>query len=227
MIYPPVCPICREVLWEKKRVCSKCAGKLEYVRQPICLKCGKEIEYEEGEYCRDCAEGKHLFTAGRAVFRYKDDIKRSIYDFKYRNKREFASFYGEEMADKCGDWIKRVSPQVIIPVPLHPSKQRARGYNQAQLLASRLSEYTSIPLANDLIYRVKKTIPQKELSDSNRKKNMKKAFKMAENIVKLDVAMVVDDIYTTGSTMDAISACLLEVGVKEIYCLSLCIGDGF
>ncbi len=168
-----------------------------------------------------------MFTAGRAVFRYKDDIKRSIYDFKYKNKREFASFYGEEMADKCGDWIEQVSPQVIIPVPLHPSKQRARGYNQAQLLASCLSEHTSIPLANDLIYRVKKTTPQKELSDSYRKKNMKKAFKMAENIVKLDVVMVVDDIYTTGSTMDAMSACLLEAGVKEIYCLSLCIGDGF
>lgn len=116
---------------------------------------------------------------------------------------------------------------MLVPVPLHPSKQRARGYNQAELLASCLSEYTSIPMANDLIYRVKKTTPQKELSDNYRKKNMKKAFKMAENIVKLDVAMVIDDIYTTGSTMDAMSACLLEAGFKEIYCMSLCIGNGF
>ena len=131
------------------------------------------------------------------------------------------------MAEKCGGWIERVSPDVIIPVPLHPTKQRSRGYNQAQLLASCLSEYISVPMANNLIYRVKNTRPQKELSDNHRKKNMKKAFKMAENIVKLDVALVIDDIYTTGSTMDAMSACLLEAGVKEIYCLSLCIGDGF
>ncbi|MBR4807989.1 MAG: ComF family protein, partial [Lachnospiraceae bacterium] len=120
-----------------------------------------------------------------------------------------------------------VSPRVLIPVPLHPSKQRARGYNQAQLLAAGLSECISVPMADNLIYRVKKTTPQKELSDNYRKKNMKKAFKMAENIVKLDVVMVIDDIYTTGSTMDAISECLLEAGVKEIYCLSLCIGNGF
>ncbi len=80
---------------------------------------------------------------------------------------------------------------------------------------------------NNLLIRSKNTIPQKELSNNNRKKNMKKAFKISENIVKLDVAMVIDDIYTTGATMDAAAEVLLDAGFKKIYCLSLCIGDGF
>ncbi|MBR5337144.1 MAG: ComF family protein [Lachnospiraceae bacterium] len=227
MVYPRVCPLCNELLWEDDRICGKCRDSIEYISEPYCLKCGKSIEYAEKEYCLDCMKSDHLFTAGRAVFQYRDDIKKSIYRFKYKNKREYASFYGEEMAKCCGAWIKAVAPQVFIPVPLYPKKQAQRGYNQAELIARALSDHIPIPVADDLVYRVKSTVPQKELSDDSRKKNMKKAFKMAENIVKLNVVMVIDDIYTTGSTMDAISEVLLSAGVKEIYCLSLSIGSGF
>ena len=228
MIYPRICPLCNEVLWEKDvRVCGKCRDEIEYITQPFCMKCGKSIDDEEGEYCSDCRRHEHLFTAGRAVFQYKNDIRRSIHGFKYKNKREFAPFYGEEIEKCLGRWISSVAPDALIPVPLHRKKQSQRGYNQAELIADEVGRRFSIPVVNDLVYRVKRTVPQKELSDDLRKKNMKKAFKLAENIVKLDVVMVIDDIYTTGSTMDAISEVLKDGGVNEIYCLSLSIGNGF
>ncbi len=212
---------------KEDRVCPDCRENIRYITEPYCMKCGKSIDDDSGEYCLDCRKSEHLFSAGRAVFRYRDDIKKSIYNFKYKNKREYAPFYVDEIIRSLGSWIDNIAPDAFIPVPLHPKKQRQRGYNQAELIARELGERLNIPVADDIIFRTKQTVPQKELSDDLRKKNMKKAFKIGENIVKLNVVIVVDDIYTTGSTMDAISACLLEAGVQKIYCLSLCIGDGF
>lgn len=227
-LYPPRCPVCGDVLWEKGLRChTACRGKLRYVGKYFCVKCGKTIHSREEEYCADCGRIKHHFTQGRAVYEYKEDIKDSIYRFKYKNKREYADFYAEEIEERLGDWIRNVRPDCLIPVPLHPTKQRARGYNQAELITRKLSEKLNIPIRDNLVIRCKNTVPQKELSDNKRKKNVKKAFKISQNIVELEVAMVIDDIYTTGATLDAISKVLKEAGVKEIYCLSLCIGKGF
>ena len=193
----------------------------------MCKKCGKSLLDTTEEFCGDCLTSEHFYDRGRAVFQYKNEIKYSIYNFKYKNKREYSQFYLEEIDKTCGDWIRNVAPDVLVPIPLHPHKQRARGYNQAEEIARKMGEFYCIPVADNLLYRVVNTIPQKELSDNNRKKNMKKAFKISENIVELDIAMVIDDIYTTGATMDEVSKLLRRAGFKKIYCLSLCIGDGF
>lgn len=228
IVFPPRCPICMDILWEKGvKICSNCADKVTFIREPLCKKCGKQLNEDEEEYCRDCDTNEHLFTQGRAVFQYKKEIKNSIYNFKYNNKREFADYYVECIKAECGEWIRKNSPDALIPIPLHPRKQRARGYNQAEILANLLGEEYCIPVINNLLIRSKNTTPQKELSNNSRKKNMKKAFKMSENIVELSTVMVIDDIYTTGATMDAAAEVLLEAGVKDIFCLSLCIGDGF
>lgn len=227
-LYPPVCPVCMKVIWERNaRICTKCREKLVVIEEPLCKRCGKPVDDDRAEYCSDCNRHEHYFDAGRGVFLYKGDIKKSIYNFKYNNKREFVKFFGDEIIENLGRWIADISPDVLIPVPLYPKKERMRGYNQAELIARYLGEKLNIPVEPYLIERRINTLPQKELSADSRKKNMKKAFNIAENIVKLNIAMVVDDIYTTGATADAVSRLLKEAGVREVYVLTICAGNGF
>ena len=114
----------------------------------------------------------------------------------------------------------------IVPVPVHASRKRSRGYNQAELVAAELSRLTGIRMYENLVKRVRKTVPQKELTIQERQNNLKKAFNITTNVVKLNKTILVDDIYTTGSTLDAVALELRRHGVKSVYFIALCIGEG-
>lgn len=115
--------------------------------------------------------------------------------------------------------------QALIPVPLHKSRQRTRGYNQAQLIAEELGKRMNMRVVDDLLYRVKKTKAQKNLNAFERENNLKKAFKIVQNDVKLNSVILIDDIYTTGSTLDEAAHCLQECGIGNIYFIVLSIGE--
>ena len=110
-----------------------------------------------------------------------------------------------------------------MPVPIHKSKERLRGFNQAAYLAERLGCYTGIPVDTDLVQKVVKTKSQKKLNAMQRRKNLEKAFLVTKNIRGKDI-LVIDDVYTTGSTIDAMAGCLRKRGAKNIYFLTVCIG---
>lgn len=189
------------------------------------MKCGKELGNEETEYCSDCMRHRHLFDRGRAVFSYKS-MSDSIYRFKYKGRREYAAYYAECMAQRLGGWIMQRRPEALVPVPVHASKRHIRGYNQAEVLARELGSVLHIPVEANLVKRVRKTSPMKDLSVSERQNNLKKAFKITQNDVKLSTIIIVDDIYTTGSTLDAMSYELRRAGVERIYFVTLAIGKG-
>lgn len=113
----------------------------------------------------------------------------------------------------------------IIPIPMYQPKQRKRGYNQAESFAYALSELTQIPVDTTIIQRIRDTTPQKELDDTERKNNLKNAFQTGKSIVKYKKVIVVDDIYTTGSTMEAVAKELKYIGIHQIYALCICIGE--
>ena len=179
---------------------------------------------EMQEFCRDCGEKKHYFVQGKSLWIYEAEVKKSIYRFKYQNKREYAKGYAEEIAKQYGGWMQKKKIQAIVPIPLYKKKQKKRGYNQAQILAEELGRIWNLPVYTDLLVRIRDTKPQKMLSNTERKNNLKKAFKTTENIVQLKHILLVDDIYTTGSTLDAAAAVLLTAGAEEIY--TCCIGIG-
>ena len=154
-------------------------------------------------------------------------MKQSIHRFKYDNKREYADFYIEEILKHYGTWIESLQVDAIIPVPLHRSKQRSRGFNQAELLAKGIGKALQIPVEAKVVERYRKTKVQNVLNDTERKNNVKKAFKIAGNVVKLKKVLLVDDIYTTGSTIDAIAEVLKEAGVEQVYICCLCAGRGY
>ena len=226
LIYPRRCPVCdRAVSPFGSLVCETCKEAFEYVKEPYCMKCGKKLEEEETEYCHDCMRHRHLFDRGRALCSYRS-ISDSIYRFKYKGRQEYAAYYAVCMEQSLGNWIRRCRPDALIPVPIHTSKRRVRGYNQAEVLAKELGKRLGIPVETNLIKRVRKTVPMKELSVYNRQNNLKRAFKICHNDVKLSTIVIIDDIYTTGSTIDAMSYELRKAGVKRIYFVTLAIGNG-
>ena len=225
LLFPLRCPVCDRIAVPfGAKVCKECAGKLKLLVPPYCMKCGKKLQ-EEGELCGDCRRIGHIFARGRALYEY-DSVAASIYRLKYAGRQEYAQFYGEEMAFYLGKFIREVQPDALIPIPLHKKRFRARGYNQAALLARTLGRELDIPVAEHFLRRVKDTIPLKLLNPQERQNNLKKAFIISENDVKLKTVIMVDDIYTTGSTMDEAARALREGGVERVYFVTLACGAG-
>lgn len=226
LLYPVRCPVCDELVGTgPRRMCPSCRQQVRYLSGPLCFQCGKKLSDCEAEFCGDCRRGRHLFTAGRALYEY-EDIAPALYRFKYGGRREYASFFGRELAQQLGDYIRSLAPDGLVPIPMYRGKQRRRGYNQAQLLAKALGRELGIPVYADLVVRNRDTKPLKELNCEERLNNLKKAFNLAQNGVKLKTIILIDDIFTTGSTVDQVSAVFLAGGSRNIYYIALAIGTG-
>ncbi|MDE6744220.1 MAG: double zinc ribbon domain-containing protein [Lachnospiraceae bacterium] len=222
-LYPARCPVCDGVLLHEEEVCEECLPKLRYVAEPRCCKCGKPLRIEEEEYCHDCMDGRHIYDSGLALYEY-DSIKDSLYRFKYKGRCEYAGFYGKEIAERLGDRIMKWYPDVLLPVPMYKRKERMRGYNQAGLLAEAVGAALHIPVGRNLMIRQRQTVPMKELDPAGRQINLKNAFNIGQFDVKLKSIIIIDDIYTTGSTMDEMAKVLKTAGVSRIHFLTLAIG---
>lgn len=226
LFFPRRCPVCDEPVkpWNAL-ICKNCSHFPVYTKPPFCMKCGKHLDRDEKEYCADCAAHAHLFDRGLALFEYRS-VSTSIARFKYAGRQEYAAYYAACMARQMGGFIRECGAQAFVPVPLHKSRLRHRGYNQAEALSRELSALTGIPVLSNWIARVEKTAPMKDLSAHERQNNLKRAFKIRRNDVKLSTVIIIDDIYTTGSTIDAMSRELKKAGVERIYFMTLAIGKG-
>ena len=228
IIYPKTCPVCGRVRpYGKKDVCESCVKGLKWVESPVCMKCGKTLEDEEAEFCADCIRIPKSFDRNYPVFDYEGEIKDSLYAFKYKNQRDHADFYAGCIVKRYGSQLKEKGFDGIVPVPVHKKKKKSRGYNQAELIALSLGELLDITVYPDYLVRTEATDPQKELDDKERMKNLKNAFNIGQNDVKLEKILLVDDIYTSGATMDACTRVLLASGVISISCVSVAIGRGY
>lgn len=226
LLFPRRCPVCDEIVRPfGEKICLDCLPKLKPVTPPWCMKCGKKISGDQ-EFCSDCMHRQHKYTKARTLYEYAGAAP-AIYRFKYKGRQEYGDFFGEEMAHYLGDFIQRVHPEVLVPVPLHRRKFQKRGYNQAACLARTLGKSLNLPVDEKLVKRVRNTAPMKKLNPVERQNNLKKAFIMGRNDVKLyDRVVLVDDIYTIGTTLDEIAALLKEHGVSEVYCVTLACGSG-
>lgn len=206
--------------------CEKCQVELPYIGEKYCYKCGKQLQVDQYEICTDCRTKLHYFKKGRGVFVHEGPMKDAIYAMKYENKKIFADFFAEEIDRILGPWIRGEGFSAMIPIPLSREKLKCRGYNQAELLSARLSKKMALPQCLDIIERTSDTTPQKLLGHSERKNNLKNAFKTTQNGLQLDKVLLVDDIYTTGNTVDAVARELILSGINEVYFVTISIGRG-
>ncbi len=226
LFFPRRCPVCDDVVKPSDGLaCRQCVPQLRYITGSVCMKCGKTLRSAHAEYCYDCSSRHHVYDRGMALYDYHS-IADSIYRFKYKGRQEYAQFYGEEICRHLGADVTRLKPDVLLPVPIHRKRRQERGYNQAAVLAHAISRGLHIPVEEKLMIRQRRTTPQKELSGPERQNNLKKAFKILRNDVKLNTIIIVDDIYTTGSTIDAMAKELRGSGVNRIYFITLAIGQG-
>lgn len=226
-LFPRRCPVCLEIVSPRgAMICEECRPHLKAVRQPRCFRCGRQLLKGESEYCGDCASGKRSFERGIVGFDYDSvPVSRMIAQVKYHNKRQLLDYPCLQMAKVNRELVRSWGLQCLIPVPLHRSKQRKRGFNQAQEIAERLGAAWGIPVEAGVLYRTKRTKPQKELDEASRFCNLLEAFSAKREYAEgLCCAALVDDIFTTGSTMEACTRALQAVGVRHVYCISLASG---
>lgn len=225
LFFPKRCAGCDCIIAPEEYVCKDCNGRIRLLSGSTCMICGKGVK--EGEvYCYDCRRKEHVFIQNTAVFVYSD-VRESLYRFKYGGRAEYAEYYAKMTYEQHGKKIFFWNADAIVPVPLHCLRYRKRGYNQAEEFAKELSELTGIPVVNSALFRVKNTKPSKLLSVPERQNNLKKAFIFRQNDVKLNTIILVDDIYTTGATLDAAAKACIEGGVARIYTMTIAVGRGF
>lgn len=215
------CVLCGRELEGKTRyrLCALCYQKLEVIGERACLKCGKMLFAEE-EYCLDCQNHEKAFDRAIAPFCYSGGAAKLVTDLKFRGKRHLADAMARMMTDKLLE--SGLTADVVIPVPLHPNREKERGYNQSELLAREIASALNLPLSF-AVRRVKDTLASSGLTGGRRarEENMKDAFVVSdEAAVKDKVALVVDDVLTTGATANEISSVLGKAKAKRVYVLT-------
>lgn len=172
VLYPAKCVMCNSIIGGNATTCCRsCRKKLPYIVEPRCYKCGKQLEDMTQEYCMDCTRKRHYYTRGIALWSYNEQVKQAVYRYKYKNQRIYAGYFAIELVRNCGDIVMGWQADMLVPVPLHKKRYRKRGFNQAQLLAEKMSGELQLPVCPNVVRRIKNTKPQKELNDKERQKN--------------------------------------------------------
>lgn len=225
-LFPEYCPICMEPVMPKGRLVHKeCEKSLSFIKSPFCIKCGRQLADDEESCCSMCRDSKFFFDMGRCTFPYRSVIQTALKELKNNGTREFAEFFGVMSVRRQKEFLENAAPEVIAPVPMHKRKLLAKGFNQSSLLAEVISSHTGIPVM-DLIRKNRATKDQKTLSGRERRDNLKNVFsvRIPEGTKMPTSVLLVDDIFTTGSTVDACAYALKQAGVERVY--YLCIAAG-
>ncbi len=189
-----------------------CKQKIVVVSSQVCPACGRLSP--QGKYCLKCRKGKHLNGIISAVYFEEGPTKEIIHNFKYNSVLEFGPYLGKIMAEKLAEIPGK--NLVITSVPLHAKRLAQRGYNQAEILAKVVSSESKIPCL-DLLKKIKKTKRQVGLLGRNRRRNLSGVFKFVGQDIKSKKIIIVDDITTTGTTLNECARVLKEKGAKEVW----------
>lgn len=205
-------------------VCEKCYETLPFInyagkKNKICLKCGTPI-FTQADYCLNCKNKLQDFDINRSVFRYVPPISSMLQDYKYNGKKYLYYSFGGVMAD----YFKTLKWDIdfIIPIPLHEKRIKERGFNQSELIANRMGEILNKPVHNDIVIRQKNTCQQTQLSKTEREENVKDAFCVIDKkIVKDKNILLIDDVFTTGSTLSECAEQLKKYHPKKVFTMTL------
>lgn len=190
------------------------------------MHCGKPLKSEEEEFCADCAGRESWYRAGRSVWLHQEPVSGALYRFKYHNRRCYAEIFAEKMDTKYAKQLETWEIEEIIPIPLHRVRRRKRGFNQSELLAEQLAQKTGIPINRNVLYRIRNTKPLKEMDGKERRRNLQGAFGVSSDWNPCRNVLLIDDIYTTGSTIERAAKLLRKAGVQNVYFLTVSIGQG-
>jgi ComF family protein len=216
LVYPPRCLVCREL--GPEILCAACRNDFSPLEPPLCSRCGDMIASTPMGLCVPCQRTTYYFHQARAAGRYDGALRRAILALKYGSRRKLAEPLGKYLADYLrAEEYGGLTSDIIVPVPLHPSRQRDRGFNQSALLAHAVGCALDLPVAGDVLRRVRKTRPQVGLTTAERTKNVRGAFRVADHsVVSGRSILLIDDVLTTLNTVDECARMLAAAGARRI-----------
>lgn len=219
--YPPHCESCGTAIAEAALVlCSRCRSDLPLIALPRCHRCSFPFDGEMAGFpefeCHDCRERRFAFDCCVAPFRFRNPIRKMILELKYQRQSRLGDPLGEWLGECVATDARLASVTLdgIVPAPLHPVRLRERGFNQAELLAEKVAARTGVPLLN-LLRRTRYTSTQTARDRRERMENLKGAFELKEEgSLKGRTLLIVDDVFTTGSTIEACAQVLNGAGAR-------------
>jgi competence protein ComFC len=220
LFYPPLCVVCSSIVDEREYLCESCRSRAPRITSPACAKCSEPFSgaITQTFSCANCEHRILHFDAAVAAYRSRGLVRRLVHEFKYGRQRHLrhplAGWLGETMSDLR---LRGRHFDMIVPVPLHPARERERGFNQATLLAELLSGRIAVPLRS-VLERIRYTTTQTAYDRNERMENLHDAFRLRKkmNVRELRV-LLIDDVLTTGSTLSECARVLKEAGAISVY----------
>ncbi len=222
VVLPPLCFACGKIVEEAGGLCGECWGHLTFFAPPWCSGCGLPFPHPMGEnaVCAECARGKRAWDRARAVFRYDVKSRALVLGLKHADRTHVAGAFGRWMLRSGGEVL--ADAELLLPVPLHWSRLFQRRYNQAALLANAIHNAGGPPVAVDCLVRRSRTPSQGHLGPLARERNVRSAFAVRRlSEVKGKRLVIVDDVMTTGATVDECARVLKRAGAVSVGVLTL------
>jgi ComF family protein len=220
-VYPEICQLCRAARASVAQgfVCSACRNQVRFIARPFCERCGLPFQgaITQSFECANCRELEYAFRYARSAVVARDVVLDVIHRYKYHRALWFEPFLLELFLSRALPELQAARWDWIVPVPLHPTKQREREFNQAERLARGLSKATGIPLNTRLLRRVRPTRTQTQLSREERQANVGRAFALRRPTdLSRTRLLVIDDVLTTGATTNACARVLRQAGADDV-----------
>ncbi len=223
-LFPPICRSCGDSFREglSNILCASCFEAIRPYNLPTCSHCGEglpERAFEEASItrCRDCGEGEYTIDQTLAFGPYEGPLRLAHHAFKFEGMEHLADVLGAKMAELASGF----GPvDALVPVPVRPERERERGYHPTRLLAQEVSRRTGVPI-RELICKAKPTPAQVSLTETERLKNLQGAFEVTEKLNPSSRLVLVDDVFTTGGTLEECAATLKSCGIPWVGALVL------
>jgi len=224
LLYPPRCLICRAL--GESALCAACIGQIIPIPGPTCPTCGHGVDSQTG--CINCLTRRPTFARARALGSYEGILQTAIHYFKYHDRPQLAGPLGKSLAQHARDHAAELHDlnfDALIPIPMHPVRQRLRGYNQSERLARVVGMELGLLLLPQALVRIRPTRPQVGLAREARYANLTGAFAIrTPEAVDGKTLLLIDDVATTGSSLNECAAALKAAGAKAVYALTLAAG---
>lgn len=226
LIFPPKCVLCEKIVEDEDTLCLDCWKKIRFIKKPFCDKCSTPFDFNIDDHavCFACLKNQPLYKKARSAVVYNSHTAKIIFKFKFYDKTHLKRFMAKCMAKAASDILPDID--VLIPIPLHKRRLIYRKYNQSLLLANEIAKLSGKTVIRDFLYKTKHTAPQASLKQADRKSNLRDKFAInpkylaqIEAYKNLNFA-IVDDVITTGSTVNECVKVLNGAGIKNVYAIS-------